>query len=275
VLGRVDRGLAVEDIVVDRADRIAAINLSADDRRDIVAAFFSAYPGRPTDPWYTRLANGIAPGDSAWEATGFGLGIWQFTDWQIDSERLPTPRSEYDWWRAVNGAIVLDLAAAQRSLDRRAGANDPAVAAWIDYAELSRDPRADEPAVQAAWWRAHHVSLHSAIDDAWDLFAEMPELERRLAAQVIENADVAARLELRSGDGSLGVFVDLLYPDDLDITVEQVERLEHETSTRALLDCDGFLAETPLLNDWFLPDGRCVDAETVTDVGLAATGWDR
>jgi hypothetical protein len=275
VLGRLENGLEIERVVPDARDRQAAIELTADQRQEIVESFFAAYPGRPIDPWYTRLANAVAPEDSAWETTGFGLGIWQFTDWQIDSGRLTTDRSDYRWWRAINGAIVLDLADAHRCLNRRIGSNDPAVAAWIDYAHLSRDPLTDEDAVQAAWWRAHHVSLHSAIDDAWDLFADLPPVERRFAAQVVENADVAARIGLRSGDGGLGVFVDAFYPDDLDATVERVERLEQETSSRVLLDCDGFLAQTPPLHDWVLPDGRCVEADLVAGLGLAAIGWDR
>jgi hypothetical protein len=275
VLGRVATGLLADEIVPDARDRQAAIELGAGRRQEIVEAFFAAYPGQPTDPWYTRLANAVAPGDSAWETTGFGLGIWQFTDWQIDSRRLTTDDPAYRWWRAINGAIVLDLADAHRCLNRRTGSSDPAVAAWIDYANLTRDPTTDEDVVQAAWWRAHHVSLHSAIDDAWDLFADLPPIERRLAAQVVENADVAARIGLRSGDGGLGIFADAFYPDDLDVSVEQVERLEQETSSRVLLDCGGFLTETPPLNRWLLPDGRCVDADVVADIGLTASGWDR
>lgn len=185
-----------------------AIALSPAERRDIVEAFFAAHPG---------------------DAAGtFGLGraILDFQAWETDSGRIAEAGGS-DWWRAVNGMMVLDIAEAAQDAGGTRGA-----APWRAYA---KNP------CQSRLWEAHQRSLHAAIALSHDLLANESEAERAFAAIVIEVVDRTA-LALRPTDtDDLANLTQRYYPAEYPIEPGQLAGLEvlRERTAARLVDTAG------------------------------------
>src|ERR1019366_1355157 len=87
----------------------AAVALQAGARDVIVRRFFSRHP------------HGPGP-------LGLGRAVVDFVNWQVRSGRLVDAEGS-DWWRCTNGAMMLDLLAAERAIERGHETRG-AVAAW-------------------------------------------------------------------------------------------------------------------------------------------------
>ncbi len=180
-------------------DVTAAIDLSPSDRLQLLNTFFGF-----EDPIRMFMRDGVE-----------GAGLVVFTAWEITSGRITGDRDDGSaWWRAVNGLMLLDMQATDRSLATGTTTSDPAVQAWIDY----RAAPSWSPEAQQALWKAHQVSLHEAIDASADLLAEESALERAFIGIVVENVDISALYNYPStplGAAGMDIYLSNVYPDYL------------------------------------------------------------
>ena len=204
-----------------------AVALTAAARMETVEAFFAAHPRSPEGPF------------------GLGRAIVDFQVWEVASGRIPANSGGSGWWRAVNGMMVLDIAAAAQG----ATGPTPAIRAWVDYITAA------EP--QRALWEAHQHSLHAGIRASGALLAVEPEAERRFAAIVIDVVDRTALAHTATDTDGLARLTERYYPAHYPIKAEEadaladLERMRQKTATR-LVDAAG----APFL-----------------DVGIDSTRW--
>lgn len=158
---------------------------------------------------------GSSPGHGR-RGLGLGTALADFLAWEVDSGRV-ADRGGSRWWKAVNGVLVLDVAAAAGGPQARAPAGPAAMhpapqpawragAAWRAYAA------APPPGQQAALWRAHAASLARAVDLAQPLLAEEVPAERELVAVVLRILDAATRRQTPTDGPGLGAAVRAHYP---------------------------------------------------------------
>lgn len=180
------------------------------ERRRVVEDFFAAHSRPPAGPF------------------GLGQAILDFQAWEVSSGRIAAAGGS-DWWRGVNGVMVLDIAAAIRG-DATAS---PAVAAWLDYA-TAPDP-------QAALWEAHQRSLHAGVRVCAGLLAHETDAEREFAATVVDLVDRTALAGTPTGDDGLARMTERFYPQRYPIQPEALAALElmREKTASRLLDADG------------------------------------
>lgn len=158
-------------------------------------------------------------------------GLLVFTLWEIQSGRIVGDTDGSDWWRAVNGSMMIDILRADRLLRREGGSarsSDPRVQAWIDY---HHSPSGTSSA-QEALWRAHQRSLHWAIDCYDNLLGQEEGAEQQFISTVVENVDLSSIIGFPSdgiGAAGMGNFLngvpspmgwiwDAAYPDYGDVT---------------------------------------------------------
>lgn len=197
---------------VAAAERLAdAIALTPAARMETVEAFFAASPRSSEGPF------------------GLGRAILDFQAWEIASGRITASGGGSPWWRAVNGMMVLDIAAAARSED----AWSPAARAWLVY------PSSPEP--QRALWEAHQRSLHAGILAGAHLLQEEPEAERRFAAIVIDVVDRTALSGAATDNDGLARLTERYYPATYPIGPDALPALEQmrEKTAARLLDITG------------------------------------
>lgn len=188
-----------------------AIALTPAARMATVEAFFAASP---------RSSEG---------SSGLGRAILDFQAWEIASGRIPTSNGGSDWWRAVNGMMVLDIAAAAQG----ATGPTPAIRAWVDYTTAA------EP--QRALWEAHQRSLHAGIRAAGALLVAESEAERRFAAIVIDVVDRTALSGSATDNDGLARLTERYYPGVYPIRPDALPALEgmREKTAARLLDPAG------------------------------------
>lgn len=194
------------------AERLAeAIALTPAARMETVEAFFATGPRSPEGPF------------------GLGRAILDFQAWEVASGRINANGGGSPWWRAVNGMMVLDIAAAARS----EGAGWPAARAWLAY------PSSPEP--QRALWEAHQRSLHAGIAAGAHLLQEEPEAERRFAAIVIDVVDRTALSAAATDNDGLARLTERHYPRVYPIDPDALPALEgmREKTAARLLDIGG------------------------------------
>lgn len=192
-------------------ERLAeAIALTPAARMEAVGAFFAANPRSPEGPF------------------GLGRAILDFQEWEVTSGRIPANGGSR-WWRAVNGMMVLDIAAATTG----EGTVSTAVRAWLAY------PSSEHP--QHALWEAHQRSLHAGIFAGTTLLQEEPEAERRFAAIVIDVVDRTALSEAATDNDSLARLTERYYPSAYPIGPDALPALEgmREKTAARLLDSGG------------------------------------
>lgn len=191
-----------------------ALRLGVAERRDVFTTFFARHPG------------------SARTSPGLGRALVDFLAWEIDSGRV-TDSGGSAWWKAVNGMMVLDIAAAAGQPEPIAGPTWPGVlgrsalagaghdqrAAWLRYAAAEAD------AQQAALWRAHAVSMARAVDLAAPLLAAEGDAERRFVAIVLRVLEGATRRCVATDSPELGNQVRHRYPAGYPISEEGVAAL--------------------------------------------------
>jgi RHS repeat-associated protein len=167
--------------------------ISVPDRRDIVEDFFEKYG-----------CNGGCTGNDL----GLGNALRDFMRWEDQSGRL----SGSEWWRIVNGRLILDIAAAMGYLSGDRARVTKRAMLWVQYAQAAVS---NSPSAQDLFWRAHQVSLHSGVRDARPYFAQEDPSERGVIHAAILNVDIAALRGLPSfGTAAtmLGVGTAAAYP---------------------------------------------------------------
>lgn len=191
------------------AERLSeAIALTPAARMEAVEAFFAAHPRSAEGPF------------------GLGRAILDFQAWEIASGRIPANSGGSGWWRAVNGMMVLDIAAAAQ----RATGPTPAIRAWVDYTTAA------EP--QRALWEAHQRSLHAGIHACAGLLAAETGAERQFAAIVIDVVDRTALSGTATDNDGLARLTERYYPAHYPIGAEEadvlaeLERMRQKTATR-------------------------------------------
>lgn len=194
------------------AERLAeAIALTPAARMATVEAFFAASPHSSAGPF------------------GLGRAILDFQAWEIASGRITANSRGSEWWRAVNGMMVLDVAAATRGENP----GSPAVRAWLAY------PSSEHP--QHALWEAHQRSLHAGIRASGALLDAEPEAERRFAAVVIDVVDRTALSGAATDNDALARLTERYYPSAYPIGPDPLPALEgmREKTAARLLDLVG------------------------------------
>jgi hypothetical protein len=176
-------------------------------------------------------------------ATPFGLGqaILDFQRWEVASGRIADAGGS-DWWRGVNGMMVLDIEAAAG----HQGPLSPAIHAWREYLTTG------EP--QLALWEAHQRSLHAGVRACASLLDAEPLAERQFAAIVIDVVDRTALSGSATDNDGLARMTERFYPRLYPIDPDGLPALEEmRTKTAArLLDAGG---------------------EPFANVGLDSTRW--
>jgi len=180
---------------MDEARVAAAIALTSADRSTMIRSFFEWHPGADRPP-------------------GLGRALIDFVDWLTASGRLHDSHGS-DWWKALNGSLILDLGAVMDA-EPCEGEAGPGVSAWREYAALG--PAPDVRALQAALWRAHQVSLHDAMPATWGLLDAEPEHERDFIEVAMEIVDLAALHRQRTDTAGLAESTRRLYPDHYPLT---------------------------------------------------------
>ncbi len=193
-------------------------------RMEAVESFFAAHPRSSEGPF------------------GLGRAILDFQAWEVASGRISASGGGSDWWRAVNGMMVLDIAAASHGAARPS----PAIRAWLDYATAS------EP--QGALWEAHQRSLHAGIRACARLLGAEPPAERQFAAIVIDVVDRTALSGAATDNDGLARMTERFYPRQYPIDPGELPALEAMRAKTAARLVDG--TRGPLL-----------------DVGIDSTRW--
>ncbi|MBE0611210.1 MAG: hypothetical protein IH609_17645 [Dehalococcoidia bacterium] len=207
-----NHGMRFGPIQTAVAGRLAeAVALTPAARMATVETFFAASPRSSEGPF------------------GLGRAILDFQEWEIASGRITPNGGGSGWWRAVNGMMVLDIAAATQG----EGPGSPAVRAWLAY------PSSGEP--QHALWEAHQRSLHAGIRASGALLAAEPEAERRFAAIVIDVVDRTALSGAATDNDGLAHLTERYYPRVCPIgpgALPALEQMREKTAAR-LLDFGG------------------------------------
>lgn len=173
-----------------------AVALTPAARMEAVESFFTARPRSSEGP------------------LGLGRAILDFQAWEIASGRIPASGGGSDWWRAVNGMMVLDIAAASHGAARPS----PAIRAWLDYTTAS------EP--QGAFWEAHQRSLHAGIRACARLLGAEPPAEQQFAAIVIDIVDRTALSGAATDNDGLARMTERFYPRQYPIDPDELPALE-------------------------------------------------
>lgn len=226
VPGEYNHGVPSGSIPTTAAGRLAeAIALTPAARMAIVEGFFVASP---------RSSEG---------AFGLGRAILDFQAWEIASGRIAANGGGSAWWRAVNGMMVLDVAAATTG----EAAGSPAVRTWLAY------PSSGEP--QRALWEAHQRSLHAGINACAGLLAAETGAEQQFAAIVIDVVDRTALSRAATDNDGLARLTERYYPPTYPIVQDSLPALEgmREKTAARLLDVTG---------------------NPFQDVGMTSTRWD-
>lgn len=183
-----------------------AIALSPSFRMAAVERFFRHFPGQRDDQF------------------GLGRAILDFQSWEITSGRIAGEGGSA-WWRAVNGMMVLDIAASGKQVLPASSA----VAAWRAYT-------AEES--QEALWEAHQRSLHAAIRRCEALVAAEPGAERAFAEIVVDVVDRTALSGAPTHTADLRQLTERYYPACYPVFEDLLPRLENMRmrTAAALLD---------------------------------------
>lgn len=204
----------------------AAIALTPAGRMETAAAFFTAHPGSPNGPH------------------GLGQAILDFQAWEISSGRIGNAAGS-DWWRAVNGMMVLDMAVAGADDD---GTPSPAIAAWRRFAT---SPASD---AQSALWEAHQRSLHAGIRAAAGLLSSEAQPERQFAAIVVDVVDRTAIAGTPTDNDGLARMTERFYPAHypaLSTDLPALEAMRAKTAARLTGDTGQVLVDVGLdSNRW-------------------------
>ena len=188
----------------------AAIALTPAERRTIVEGFFALHPG---------------PGEGRF---GLGRALLDFQAWEITSGRIADDGGS-DWWRGVNGLMVLDIAAASEGAKEREGAR-----AWRLYAGADGD-------AQRAVWEAHQRSLHTALHVCRGLLERETAAEQEFAGIVIDVVDRTALAGTATDTPGLALLTSRFYPASYPISPEALPALRamRERTADRLRDPEG------------------------------------
>ena len=192
---------------IDPGSRVAAaLALPVARRRAAFAEFFGAHPG------------------AGRRGLGLGTALDDFLAWEVASGRVLDGPGGSPWWKAVNGLMVLDIAAAAAG---GPGLRSPAARAWAAYAAGAG------PDDQAALWEAHGASMHAAVAAVRPLLDAEPAAEPAFVAVVLDVLDRAtARCSATDGPG-LGDQARASYPGGYPAAAEEVVALRAAVARRS------------------------------------------
>jgi hypothetical protein len=160
---------------------------------------------------------------------GFGQSIVDFITWETASGRLD-PMHGSPWWRAVNGAIVLDLMQAREHFSQDEPTGDHVIDAWRSYGRYAASWRERARLgyvrqAQALFWEAHQRSLHRAVDCAVELFSQESATEREFIETIaLHNVDHAALSNDVSYLDTIAVYTLFVYPSRYPATQTDLQR---------------------------------------------------
>ena len=184
---------ALEFPVDDRGD--CARSLASDHRLAIVASLVRGQ----------HMA--VNPGGRTYQEL---RGIHRYQRWLTESGRV-ADRGGSDWWREVNGRMVLDMAEAANPGPEGAAAPSEPVQAWTTYwTNRTRGARS------RLCWDAHQCSLSEAARLADGLLGREPPAERDFIAMALSSVEIASLANLptgRAGSRVVGGFCRVFYPD--------------------------------------------------------------
>lgn len=174
-------------------DRLVALaeSLSVAERLLAAERYFAAHPGPDHDP------------------PGYGRALLDVLAWQVRTGRVVDAGGSR-WWKVVNGVLVLALEGGEEAL----------AAAWRCY-EVAAPPQA-----QAAWWRAHGVSIAAGTRLAAPFLPAEPAPERRFVARLLAVLDEAAHRLSPSDTPALGRAVERHYPPRYPATPDDLAALD-------------------------------------------------
>jgi hypothetical protein len=141
-------------------------------------------------------------------------GIVEFIEFLVCSGRV-AEQGGSQWWRGVNGLLILDLIdAEERSSTRTVSSISPAVQHWINYSIYWQQTSSRKLfKAQQLWWKAHQASLHYGIH----AFPELLILESRMEIKFITyvcvpNVDLTALMNIPTNLKLIKLYTIIAYP---------------------------------------------------------------
>ncbi|KAH9450652.1 hypothetical protein MJO28_009914 [Puccinia striiformis f. sp. tritici] len=167
-----------------------------------------------------RLSKARSFADSYGQQTS---GIVEFIEYLVSSGRIAEKGGGSQWWRGVNGLLILDLIDAQEALKQPISTTDsynsPAVQYWIDYSLYWQEHRTSLIPLylykaQKLWWKAHQTSLHFGIHAFPGLLLLEPEMEIKFITTIcVPNVDLTGLLSVPTNLMLIKLYTILAYPD--------------------------------------------------------------
>lgn len=137
-------------------------------------------------------------------------GILRYQRWLTESGRV-ADRDGSDWWREINGRMVLDMAEAANPGAECAAERSEPVEAWTTcWTNRTRGART------RLCWDAHQCSLSEAARLADGLLLRESAAEREFITMALASVEIASLANLptgRAGSTVVGGFCRVFYPD--------------------------------------------------------------
>ncbi|PLW21362.1 hypothetical protein PCANC_02496 [Puccinia coronata f. sp. avenae] len=143
-------------------------------------------------------------------------GIVEFIEYLVCSGRLDEQGGS-QWWRGVNGLLILDLMDAEEALrpsTQTVACIPPAVQHWMNYAlywQQTSFPNLFK--AQRLWWKAHQTSLHHGIHTFRELLLIEPRMEINFITYIcVPNVDLTAILTIPTNLKLIKLYTIIAYP---------------------------------------------------------------
>ncbi|KNZ58428.1 hypothetical protein VP01_1931g5 [Puccinia sorghi] len=147
----------------------------------------------------------------------FTSGIVEFIEFLVCSGRL-AEQGGSQWWRGVNGLLILDLIDAEEALrsstPTAVSIIAPAVQHWITYAlDWQQSYLPNSCRVQRLWWKAHQTSLHFGIHAFRELLPLEPRMETNFITYIcVPNVDLTAIFSIPTNLKLIKLYTIIAYP---------------------------------------------------------------
>ncbi|OAV98542.1 hypothetical protein PTTG_25584 [Puccinia triticina 1-1 BBBD Race 1] len=143
-------------------------------------------------------------------------GIVEFIQFLVCSGRI-AEQGGSQWWRGVNGLLILDLIDAEEALGSSTltvASTSPAVQHWVNYSIYwQQTPIPNLFKAQRLWWKAHQTSLHYGIHAFPELLLLEPRIEINFITCVcVPNVDLTALLNIPTSLKLIKIYTIIAYP---------------------------------------------------------------
>ncbi|KAA1069672.1 hypothetical protein PGT21_031169 [Puccinia graminis f. sp. tritici] len=143
-------------------------------------------------------------------------GIVEFIEFLVCSGRV-AEQGGSQWWRGVNGLLILDLIDAEealRSSTRTVSSISPAVQHWINYSLYWQQTSSRKLfKAQQLWWKAHQASLHYGIRAFPEFLILEPRMEINFITYVcVPNVDLTALMNIPTNLKLIKLYTIIAYP---------------------------------------------------------------